>query len=456
MKPYHSRKSAAVAIVIAAFAYLIPAAHADRPTNFVIFFVDDLGWADVGCYGNDFNETPNIDRLATQGMRFTDAYAAPVCSPTRGSILTGRYPASVGITDFIPGHWRPFEQLVVPPIHHKLPAEEVTLAEVLEQKKYVSGYVGKWHLGGGDMQPSDQGFVELPLGGKPSDFMTVRKTAAGVKFMEEHRDDPFLLFLSYNAVHIPLRATEEKKAKYEAKAATVDDPPSHPHYAAMLEHIDDGVGQIAEALDRLNLADDTLFIFYSDNGGLIRRYLGDGPVVTTNEPLRGEKGTVYEGGIRVPLIMRWPGVVEPGTECNVPVTSCDMLPTLADGASCSLPENRRIDGESLVPLLKQSGDLKRDAIFTHYPHYHHMDPAGAIRIGDLKLIEHFDDGELELYDLASDIGETENLATAMPDLAEKLAKRLAAWRAEVGAKMPKANPDHDPNRAHVWKRRKRK
>lgn len=443
---------------------LSAAAKAKRPPNIVFFLVDDLGWADVGCYGNRFHETPNIDRLASQGMRFTDAYAAcPVCSPTRASIMSGKYPARLDLTDFIPGHWRPYEKLRVPDNILALPHSEVTIAEALNPAGYVTGSFGKWHLGGPKHFPGTQGFdkwivtggrhfaprfrttpkMNIPEGTYQADFLT--NQAEG--FIRANKDKPFMLYLSHFAVHIPLEAKKKTVAKYEAKPK----PPTgvnNPVYAAMVEHVDDSVGRVMKVLDEQGLTDNTLFVFFSDNGGLRQHFKQIGPIVTSNAPLRDEKGTLYEGGIREPLIVRWPGKVKPGSVCDAPVTSVDFLPTFTDITGRPTPPN--VDGESLLPLLTQTGKLRRDAIYWHYPHYHHSTPAGAIREGDFKLIEFYEDGKLELYNLCEDIGEKHNLADKMPDKARALQKQLARWRKQVDAKMPTPNPNHDPARAHEW------
>ena len=459
--------------VVLACLTLSNAEAAKRPPNIVLFLVDDMGWADLGCYGSKFHETPNVDRLASQGMRFTSAYAAcPVCSPTRASIVTGRYPATVNLTDFISGHWRPWAKLVVPRFNFDLPHREITFAESLKQAGYVSGSFGKWHLGGAKHHPGSQGFDEWVVTGggnhfapkfrvtaepaypaKSGEYMADYLTRRAEKFMEDHRYEPFVLYLPHYAVHIPLHADEQLIAKYEKKPKPATGV-NNPTYAAMVEHIDNSLGRIVKKLDDLKLAENTVLIFFSDNGGLYQRFDKKGPPVCSNAPLRDEKGSLYEGGIREPLIVRWPGVVKAGSECDVPVTSVDFLPTMAELAGIGKKITHRVDGVSLLPLLKQSGTLKRDAIYWHYPHYHHTTPGGAIRAGRYKLIEYFEDGKLELYDLQTDIGEKKDLAKAMPDKAAALQKQLAAWRKSVGAKMPTPNPDHDPKRAHLWGSRK--
>jgi uncharacterized sulfatase len=442
-------------------------AQTEKP-NFVFILIDDLGWSDVGCYGNQFNETPNIDRLASQGMRFTDAYAAcPVCSPTRASIIAGQYPARIGITDFIAGHLRPWAKLdMVVNRQQYLPLETVTIAEALKSAGYATGAFGKWHLGGRDYFPDKQGFDSMVLSnGRHSSFRTIPPMEVGEgaylseflteqseAFMEEHQDEPFFLYLSHFAVHIPLDARRELIEKYEMKPKPSTGI-NNPVYAAMVEHVDSSVGRIVAKLDELNLSERTVVIFMSDNGGLLQRYDGDGPLVTSNAPLRDEKGTLYEGGVREPMIVRWPGVVEAGTTCGAPVTSVDFYPTMLEIAGAEGNPDHVLDGESLVPLLKQSGGLPRDAIYWHYPSYHHSTPAGSIREGDFKLIEFFEDGRLELYDLEDDIGESRNLADAMPEKAKALQAKLAAWRESVNADMPTPNPDYDPARAEEWGKR---
>ncbi len=430
--------------------------HALENTNIVFILIDDMGWADLPCYGNKFHETPNIDRLARQGMRFTDAYAAcPVCSPTRASIMAGQYPARIGITDFIPGHWRPFENLTVPDNRLQMPLETVTIAEALKERGYTNGYIGKWHLGGKPYLPENQGFDTVTYGVKnQKDKQVAGFTEQAVKFIEDNRDNKFFLFLSHHTVHIPLEAPDDLVEKYRKKTK----PPTgvnNPVYAAMIEHLDNSTGKIMKALDDLQLTDRTIVIFYSDNGGLYKPYGGYGGdmgAVASNAPLRAEKGTLYEGGVREPLIVRWHGVVNPGTICHEIVTSVDFYPTLLEITDAKAEPGQALDGESILPLLTRKGKLKREAIYWHYPHYHHSDPAGAIRQGRYKLIEFYEDGKLELYDLKNDIGEQNNLAAQMPDKAAQLQENLAAWRKSVGAKMPTPNPDYDSDRSHEWGR----
>jgi uncharacterized sulfatase len=448
--------------VAAAPAKLPAAENPTEKPNIVFLLIDDMGWPDVACYGHPFHETPNIDRLCRQGVKFTDFYAAtPVCSSTRCTIQSGQYAARVGITDFIPGHWRPFEKLIVPPIENELPSSLRTPGDALKKVGYVTGYFGKWHLGNERTNgPQHRGY-DITAHTMPKEFQDWRPSKdAGPKrmdlltdqtlwFIERNQDRPFFVTLSHHAVHIRLEATPEAIAKYRAKPKP-DTGVNNPMYAAMIENLDASIGRILEKLKQLGLDRNTIVVFTSDNGGLRKIYTGVGEVVSTNTPLRDEKGTLYEGGIRVPMIVRWPGVTQPGTLCSEPTTTADLMPTFCAMAGAALPD-QPIDGSDLVPLLKDPHTaLERDAIYFHYPHYHHSRPAGAIRAGDWKLIEFFDGGPLELYNLAEDLGEANDLAERMPDRAQQLRRQLSDWRDAVGARMPQANPKYDPARAAQW------
>ncbi len=440
---------------------------ANTKPNFLFILADDMGWPDPSCYGHEFHETPNIDKLCGEGMKFTDAYAAcPVCSPTRASIFSGQYPARVGITDFITGHWRPYERLRVPINRTQyLPLDIITIAEALKPAGYKTGLFGKWHLGWGDKyDPVNQGFdVQRVTGGPHYGFRTDPKddvspdlnqadylTDECEMFLEEHQDQPFCCFVTHFAVHIPLQADKDL-IEYYANKDIPDSGVNNPVYGAMVAHVDRSVGRLMKKLDELNLEDNTVVVFYSDNGGLRQKYTGEGPIVSTNAPLRDEKGTLYEGGIREPMIVRWPGKIEAGSVCSTPVTSVDFYPTFLELAGTQAPD-QTLDGESITPLLHQTGDLERDAIYWHYPHYHHSVPAGAIRQGKYKLIEFYDDHHLELYNLEEDIGEQTNLAKLKPDLAKELHTKLKQWRNSVNADMPTENPDYQPARRHEWGR----
>lgn len=451
-----------------AFA-VFPAGAADTVAsppkpNFVFFLIDDLGQTDLSCYGSKLYETPNIDRLARRGMRFTDAYAACcVCSPTRAAVLTGKYPARLHITDWIAGHARPFAKLQVPDWTKYLPHDEVTLAEALQPAGYVSGIFGKWHLGSEAYKPKTQGFAvnfggdhrgqppsyfspyNIPsiADGPKGEYLTDRLTDAAETFLAEQRDKPFFLYFAHYAVHTPIQAKPEMTAKYKAKidgGATGEQ--KNAAYAAMVESVDQSVGRLLTKLDELKLTERTYIVFTSDNGGLIR--------ITHNAPLRAGKGSPWEGGTRVAAIAAGPGIAA-GTTCTTPIISVDYYPTLLQlaGVAGDAKHNVTLDGESLVPLLKQSGGLKRDAIYWHYPHYHPggATPYGAVRAGDFKLIEFYEDNHVELYNLKDDIGEKHELSATLPDKTKQLTKQLHAWRQSVGAQMPTPNPDYDPEKA---------
>ena len=436
------------------------AAEAKRP-NIVFILIDDLGWADVGCFGSKFYQTPNIDRLAGQGMRFTDAYAAcAVCSPTRASIMTGKYPARLHLTDWIPGEGdAPTHALLVPKWRKLLPLEEVTIAEALKPAGYVCASIGKWHLGPPQYFPQYQGFdlnvaggdighpasyfwpyegkthtvPGLKTGGSAGEYLTDRLTDAAEHFIEQNKAGPFFLYFAHYAVHVPLEAKPAVVAKYKNRA-----PPggqTNAVYAAMVESVDDSVGRILRKLDALGIAGNTVVVFMSDNGGLW-------PQATSNAPLRAGKGYPYEGGFREPLIIKWPGATQAGTTCCTPVSSIDFFPTLIDIAGAKLPGP--VDGRSLVPLLKQSGTFEREALFWHYPHYwssNRVRPYGVVRAGDWKLIEFYEDMRVELYDLKNDLSEARDLAKDKPEKTAELRARLHNWRQSVDAQMPVPNPD---------------
>jgi len=454
---------AAVGVIVAGSVASGQAAEV-KPPNIVFILIDDLGWADVGCFGSQYYRTPHIDRLAREGMRFTDAYAAcAVCSPTRASIMTGKYPARLHLTDWIPGHGdAPKRALRVPKWRMFLPLEEVTIAEALKPAGYVCASIGKWHLGGPRFFPQHQGFdlnvaggdighpasyfwpyegkthtvPGLKPGGNPGDYLTDRLTDAAEHFIEQHKKGPFFLYFPHYAVHRPLEAKAEAVTNYKNRAAPGEQ--TNAVYAAMIESVDDSVGRILRRLDALGIANNTVVVFMSDNGGLW-------PQSTSNAPLRAGKGYPYEGGIREPLIIKWPGATQPATTCGVPVSSIDFLPTLLEMAGAKLPGP--VDGHSLVPLLKQSGSLKREALFWHYPHYWSNDrvrPYGVVRKSDWKLIEHYEDMRVELYNLKDDPGEALDLARERPEKSAELRKLLQNWRRSVDAQMPTPNPDFKP------------
>lgn len=466
-------KQAALAATLAPLQAQVQA-QAKKPLNFVFILADDLGWTDLSCYGSDLNETPNLDRLAKDGVRFTDAYAAcPVCSPTRASIMTGKYPARLHLTNYLPGaHPVPYSKLIgVTPVQ-QLPLEETTIAEALHSRGYISGSVGKWHLGGKGFSPEQQGFegsfsfaagavrgffypdwrgADPPVEGKDGEYITDRLTEEAVKFLRSSHDRPFFLYLPHFAPHLPIEAKAETIEKYRKKLK-----PGLRHqdagYAAMIDSLDESVGKILRTLDELKLTDNTVVIFTSDNGGLTAPEWKLKPV-TSNAPLREGKGHVYEGGIRVPLIVRGPGVRR-GVVEQTPVSSIDHFPTLVELAGGA--PSQSIDGVSFAPLLKTQGKRGARPLFWHYPHYSNQlgRPASAVRKGDLKLIRFHEDDRLELYDLKKDAGETKDLSRTLPKQTAELAGLLNAWLRETNAEMPASNPKYDPKResdGYWWK-----
>ena len=468
--------AASIAVASAAGASLL-AAEIAKP-NIIFILADDLGWVDLGCYGSTFHETPNLDRLAAQGMRFTDAYAAcSVCSPTRASIMTGKYPARLHLTDWLPGQPnRPNQKLNRPDFQKFLPLEEITIAEALKAGGYQTALIGKWHLGeDAEYYPEHQGFdlniagsghghppsyfspYKLPNlpDGPQGEYLNDRLTDEALKFIEQSKDKPFFLYLPHYAVHTPLQAKADVIEKYKKKAAQL---PSNrvtfmvdqkimvrqmqdvPVYAAMIESLDENVGRLLDKLTALGLDKNTVVIFTSDNGGLAT---GKG-TPACNLPLRMGKGWPYEGGIREPLIVKWPGVTMPGGVSGAPVVSTDYYSTLLQIAGLP-PTEQVVDGQSIVPLLK--GDVRPERpIFWHYPHYSPQGsaPNGAVRQGEFKLIEWYEDMRVELYNLKDDIGERNNLAATMPAKTDELRKLLHDWRDEVKAQMPGPNPKYKP------------
>lgn len=439
-------------------------AAADRP-NFIVILADDLGWADLPCYGNRFHETPAIDRLAAEGMRFTCFYSGAVCSPTRSNLQSGRHEARYGITQHIPGHRRPFAKLIDPAVPLQLPLEAETLAERLGAAGYATGYFGKWHLGGAGFGPAEQGWKtvlefqkhEVPpavSGSEGPRRAAAFLTGKAVDFIEEHRAEPFLLQVSHYAVHLPLSTTPALLEKYR-KREKVPGFPCLPEYAGLLEELDTSVGDIVAAVESLGLAEKTMIVLLSDNGGLVHDQ--SGKTYTSNAPLRGEKGTLYEGGIRVPAIVRMPGLVPAGTVCEEPSVTTDIPSTVLDLAGLAPAEGEPLDGLSLLPLLRDPvATFPHRTLYWHLPHYHHGTPASAIRRGEWKLIEFFEDGAVELYKLSSDVGESKGLAAENPAKTNELREALAAWRSAIGARLPVPNPDHDPARAKEMEGGKRK
>ncbi|MCA9177415.1 MAG: sulfatase [Planctomycetales bacterium] len=512
---------------------------AERPANVVVFLVDDLGWRDLGCYGSTFYDTPHADRLAKQGVQFTDAYAAcHVCSPTRASIMTGKYPARLGLTDWLPGRKDfPFQRLKNAPVIQQLPLEEVTLAEAFRSHGYATGHFGKWHLGEDPAGPLQQGFdVQAPRWNKgwpragyhapfqlegiadhPGDYLTDRLTDEALAFIDRHQQRPFFLYLSHFAVHDPIQGHPKLLDKYrerlaerrsvgppsqatlekagpianpfrlegnpddaspfsrDALDALLDDDPyrafkvlpgrtvkikqrqDNVEFAAMVESMDESLGRVLAKLDELGLDDDTIVVFCSDNGGMAAANFGrptrvvpsdrlDTAYSTSNLPLRGAKGWLYEGGIRVPLIVKWPGKGSAGAVSQLPVISCDLYPTLLEMAGLPAMPKQALDGVSFAAAVKGESAATRP-LYWHFPHYsnHGMQsPGGAVRSGDYKLLEYFENGTVQLFHLGNDLAEQRDLAQQEPEKARELRQLLHNWREEVGARMMAPNPEFMP------------
>ena len=464
-------------------------AERDERPNIVLIMADDLGWADLPCYGNQFNEAPHLDLLAQQGMRFTNAYAAaPVCSPTRVSIQSGQYPARLGINDFMIGHWRPYEKLRVPINKTQyLPHDITTMAEALQGAGYATGYYGKWHLGWEGSMPDAHGYDDHRVHSRGTFYNLKTKNAISppddsiddeirvselltdysLDFIEENKEKPFFLMLSHYDVHVQLDADKDLIDKYLQKESW-GDYPSNAIYAAMIEHIDRSVGRVMDKLKSSGLEENTILIFFSDNGGLVSRFdkipliVDDKQeiyedndllyVASSNAPLRAEKGTIYEGGIREPMIVRWPGKIKANTTSDHVMTSVDFYPTFLELSESIGDTSHILDGKSLVQSFTEQKENLDRPIYWHYPVYHHAEPAGAMRQGDWKLIENFTDNSLELYNIKEDIGEQNNLASTHSALAEEMQQSLSQWRSSVNAKLPVANPDFDESRRYEWGR----
>jgi len=460
-----------------------------RP-NILFILIDDMGYADLGCYGSSFYETPHLDALAQGGLRFTDGYAAcPVCSPTRAALLTGKYPATVGITNYIGGN--AWGKLMGVPYFRELPEDQTTVAHALADAGYATAHVGKWHLGGPDRYPDRCGFdvniagkhwgapkqgyfapygIETLPDGPDGEYLTDRLTDETIGLVDGYAkqpDQPWFINLCHYAVHTPIQAPQHLVEKYEKKARDLGIDPdadlvegdhfpclhkidqriirrtrqSHPTYAAMVENLDTNLGRLFDALKRNGQWDNTLVLFTSDNGGLST---AEGSP-TCNAPLCEGKGWMYDGGVREPWIAHWPDRIKPGATTDAVVTSPDLFPTLLDAAGLAPMPDQHVDGKSFMPALLGDANFERGPVFWHYPHYSNQGdtPACAVRDGRYKLIQWFEDDRVELYDLVDDIGETNDLAASMPDVRDRLLATLAAWRDEVGAKIPDVNPDYD-------------
>ena len=459
--------------VLTAFVSLLlstMAVVAEERLNVVLFVVDDLGWMDLGCQGSSYYRTPNIDRLAARGIRFTDAYAAcAVCTPTRASIMTGKYPARNLMTQWLPaGRWSATgHRMREGRFLRSLPLEEVTLAEALREVGYRTLHVGKWHLGGPPFSlPVHHGFdvnvggsehgapghyfypykgswkiptteqrvqkITLP-DGKKGEYLTDRLTSEALRLIEESRDQPFFLYFPYYAVHTPLQGKKELISRFSSIPR--DQRQGNPVYAAMVASVDESVGRVVKKLEELKMTGNTLVIFTSDNGG----FAG----ATRHDPLRANKGSHYEGGIRVPLIVAGAGVKGEDRVSGMPVITNDLYPTVLEMAGLPPRPHQHADGMSLAPLVRGSGEVVREALFWHYPHYNRHPqsaPVSIVRKGKWKLIEFLERGEFELYDLENDLGEKTNLATKEKARVNELNAVLQGWKADVGAQAMKPNP----------------
>ena len=458
-----------------------------KSPNIVSILIDDMGWTDLKCFGSSFYETPRIDRMMSEGMQFTNAYAScPVCSPTRASIMTGKYPATLGLTNFLVGQERG-KLLEVPYIHY-LPFSELTLPSVLRREGYATWHIGKWHLGDEPYYPENHGF-EVNVGGcswghqysyfapyrnprmeegPDGEFLNDRLTDEAIRLIKNRDSRPFYLNLCHYAVHIPLSAPGEDINYFTKKAFAMglnDQSPfedgehfpcdhkrnqrvvrrrfqSDPIYAALIRNLDWNVGRLLDALDEAGEAENTIILFTSDNGGLSTAESSP----TCNFPLSEGKGWMYEGGTRVPFIIKWKGRIAPGTVCHEPIISPDLYPTFLDVAGIPLIPEQHSDGSSIRALLEGDNSRKRGPLFWHYPHYGNQGgtPASVIRKGDYKLIEFYEDNRLELYNLANDVSEKRNLAKEQPALTTEMHRELVTWREKVEAQIPKPNPDYIP------------
>ena len=454
--------------------FLTAPAFAASPPNIVVILADDLGAVDLGCYGADLHETPRLDALAKQSVHFRQAYAsAPVCSPTRAALMTGKHPARLGITIWAEGSLGGPQnrKLLQGESKHDLPFEEVTLAERLHEAGYATALVGKWHLGDGDHAPETQGFdvniggtrwgapqsffwpyrgsgrfgqefrfmPGLPLG-KSGDYLTDKLTDAAIAFIDSAKQQPFFLFLAHHSPHTPIEAPQSLIEHFQTKLKP-EMKHQNPAYAAMVKNLDDNVGRVLDHLQTRGLLENTIVIFTSDNGGYIGvdRKGGFTAPCTSNAPLRSGKGSLYEGGIRVPLLIRWSGAA--AGERTQPATTCDLFFSLLTAAGLSPTGDQPSDGMDLSSSIRNSATkIARDTLYWHYPHYYETTtPVSAIRAGDWKLLEYFEDGRRELFNLQDDPIEAQDLSATQPDKVAELSKRLTAWRTEVDAKLPTPN-----------------
>lgn len=471
MPPRNWRASHLLSVsLVILLSFLSQASNPEKP-NIVFLLADDLGWTGTASFGSDFYETPNLDQLASEGTSFTNAYAAcTVCSPTRASILTGMYPAKLRLTDFIAGQNRPYARMQIPEWTKGLKPELTTMAEAMKGGGYRTIHIGKWHLGfphQNEQGPLTHGFDvshEKPEGTRgyfisndtarslklKSNYSTDYLTDKAVEEIEQTKDAPFFMYFAYHTPHTPIQGREDLVEYFKSK---VDPEAIHnnPTYAAMVMSLDMSVGRIVESLEKKGLRENTIIIFTSDNGGLTQRY-GKRDFFTENIPLRRGKGSAYEGGVRVPAIVSWPGVIGEGTRCHTPIMSIDYYPTLLDatGIDGIASHNKDLDGRSLLKVFNEPKQKIRRKLFWHYPHYHAGGdgPYSAVRFGKWRLIEFHETGNVELYDLSKDIGETYDRSNFNLKTRDQLKAALKKWRNSIGAQMPNKNPDFDPQREY--------
>lgn len=450
-------------LLLANISYSQSVISQDKP-NIIIFFIDDMGSQDLGCYGSDFYKTPAVDQLAAKGVKFSNAYSAcTVCSPTRAALMTGKYPAKLHLTDWIKGQNRPWDKLAVPDWTMYLPVEEKTLAESLKEKGYATWHVGKWHLGDEEKYwPENQGFdVNIagnfkgspnkngeyngyfsPYGlaritdGPKDEYLTDRLTDEAIKLIDEHTPGkPFFLNFAHYGVHTPIQGKKDKTEKYR-KLLDKPDSQKNPEYAAMIESVDESIARVLKKLGEKGILNNTLIVFASDNGAL--------PSVSTSRPFKQGKGWAYEGGTRTPLILYWKGKLEGGKVLNEPVITMDIYSTILNVVG--IKQDKDVDGRSLLPVILNNKHYDRP-LFWHYPHYHNDKPHGSVRYGDWKLIQYFEDNHYELYNLKDDVGETRNLTSQNPQKLNQLKTIMLNWRDNVNAQMPTPNPNYDPEKA---------
>jgi arylsulfatase A len=463
-----SRRIGLVGLIFLLSSVSLLSGKSEQKPNIILIFIDDMGWPALSCYGNRRIETRNIDRLAREGMRFIDAYVTPQCTPSRASLLTGQHTARNKMWHVIGYYGYPYAKVQEPEFRLQLSRDTYTLGKALKDNGYTTAHLGKWHLTNNEdgyytylkesgkhyygfdyVNPMTDPTEYQSYGDKGVDFLTDE----AIGFMERNREPPFFIYLSHHTIHGPVLAPEEKVNHLRYKGFPRDGL-HNATYMAALQHMDDSVGRLLDKVDQLGMTENTVILFLSDNGGVDGLY--------DNNPLRAGKGSPYEGGIRVPFLVRWPGVVFPGSVCQTPVHVTDLYPTLVDMAGGSMRQDHILDGRSIIPLLKQKGQWNRDVLYWYMPLYDHLwgaTPAAVIREGDYKLIEFFGDyidielgykyipeGRLELYNVREDLSETNDLSRSMPEKARTMRKKLHDWIQSMGESIPQENPYYDPAR----------